>query len=747
MVSPGSTLADDEAVTGATGDLARLADRMGIVAEYIDNDRVRRITSADTSRVLLNALGLDASSDVAVSAALAAQREADRSRLLAPFAVCRADPRRGTRVTLTVPAGCEAARAEVCIVLRHESGGETLTTRRLGLPATSGKQFSVTLSECPGPGYHSLSATLACAGREWQGEQQLVVHPGRCAMPLENGERVFGVWANLYTLRSARNWGFGDFTDLDRLAAFAGSAGAAFTGVNPLHALRDVVGSTSPYSPVSRLFINPLYLDVEAVPELGQDSGALAALSHPTFMRTLANARAQDRLDYPTLWGLKRPMLRALHRAFVQHQDADNSSRGREYRAWCSGRGELLDDFATFMALSDAQTPDDGSHRDWHTWPAALQDPRSPEVASFAREQEPLVDFHRWLQFECDRQLGAAAETARSSGQRLGIYQDMAIGTPPSAADPWSHPDLFVDGVRIGCPPDAFASEGQNWNLTPLSPLRLMQTGWRYWRAVLRATLAHAGVLRIDHIMGLFRQYWIPVGASGKHGAYVRFPSDALLGILALESSRHDAVVVGEDLGTVPQGFSSRLAHWNILSSRVALFERKRSGEFKPASTFSKRALLTANTHDLPPLDALWGEDDLLLRRQLGQIVDDNGLDAARRERMDLQAALRRRIIRAGTLAADACPPSAVDSAARIAFRRGVYAWLCGTPTPLLGVSLDDLCGETEPVNIPGLGEEIHPSWSRRMGVSLEDLPEHPGLVDLLADLKERGGRRPEAEP
>jgi len=744
MVAPGSTTTDDTLAAGATGDLARLADLMGIVAEYVDNDRVRRVTSTDTTRALLGAQGVDASTDAGVSEALAERRRAARAQLLAPFAVCRADPQRGARVTLTVPPDRGGARAECKIVLRHESGGETQYTRRLTLPAP-GQEFNVTLSPCPGLGYHSLSASLLSDGRAWHGEQQLVVHPGRCAMPLGEGERVFGVLTNLYTLRSARNWGFGDFTDLDRLAAFAGSAGAAFTGVNPLHALRDVAGSTSPYSPVSRLFINPLYLDVEAVPELERDSGALAALSHPTFSNALASARDQARLDYSTLWGLKRPMLRALHRTFVQQLDAGDSARSRAYQAWCSERGGSLDDFATFMALSDAQTPEDGGHRDWHTWPSALRDPRSPEVSTFQREQAALIDFHRWLQFECDRQLGSAAETARSSGQRLGLYQDLAIGTPLSAADPWSHPDLFVDSVRIGCPPDAFASEGQNWNLTPLSPTRLMQTGWRYWRAVLRATLAHAGVLRIDHIMGLFRQYWIPLGASDRDGAFVRYPWDALLGILALESARHDAIVVGEDLGTVPTGFSTRLAHRNILSTRVALFERKRSGEFRPASTFSKRALLTANTHDLPPLDALWGEDDLLLRRKLGQIVDDKQLEVARAERAELHAALSRRITHEGTPPRKHGPPSAVDGDARTAFRRGVYSWLSATPAPLLGVSLDDLCGETEPVNIPGVGAEVHPNWSRRMGVALEDLPDLPGLADLFADLRERGGRRPGA--
>ena len=757
--------------------LSRLAELFGIVPEFTDNDGQVRVTPEHTTRALIAAMGTDASTDAAVRDALAAHERAREQQLLPALAVVQAHAERGVRVELTVPRGWGAQGARCQLVLHHEDGERTELERRMTLPA-QGQSFGLWIRPCPGPGYHRLHATLTVGGeqrtrQQRTGEQQLVVHPGTCAMPLKPGDRVFGLWANLYSLRSARNWGFGDFGDLARLARFGGSAGAAFTGVNPLHALHDDVGSTSPYSPISRQFTNPLYLDVEAIPEFGDDPACQAAAEQPSFQRALASARQATRLDYPALWGLKRPLLRLAHKAFTARHATAQSSRGQGFRRWCAAQGEALQTFATFMALCDAQP---GRRHDWREWPHQWRDQSSQEVAAFAEHNPDAVDFQRWLQFECDRQLGHAASQARESGQRLGLYNDLAIGTPSWAADIWAQPELFVEGVRIGCPPDAFASEGQDWNLTPLSPMQLMHGGWRYWRSVLRTSMAHGGVLRIDHVMGLFRQYWIPAGASAKEGGYVRFPSEALLGILCLESSRHNTLVVGEDLGTVPKGLPARLARREILSSRVALFERDRRGAFRPSSSFSKRALLTATTHDLPPLDALWGDDDLILRRRLGQIPDDDGLAAAQEERRELLAALQRRVSHdpspgqtvaassngsngsngsnqtnqtSGAAEVPGANPSktetdgSVPTSVRSALRRDVYRWLSATPAPLLGVSLDDLCGETEPVNIPGVDEETHPSWSRRMAVPLEQLAEQEGLGDLWDELSARHGRPP----
>jgi len=744
-------------VEGEASALSQLAALFGIVPEFTDNDGRRRVTPDHTTRALLAAMGTDASTDEAVRVALAAHHQAHRQQLLPPLAVVKAHADRGVRVELTVPPGWGARRATCQLLLDHEAGGQTEVERRVKLPA-QGHSFGVWIRPCPAPGYHRLQVNMAVDDDERVGEQQLVVHPGRCAMPLASGSRVFGLWANLYSLRSERNWGFGDFGDLARLAHLGGSVGAAFTGVNPLHALHDEAGSTSPYSPISRLFTNPLYLDVEAIPEWADDSACQAAREQPSFQRALASARQQTRLDYPALWKLKRPMLLLAHKAFVARNAETQTTRGQDYRRWCDEQGEPLLTFATFMALCDGQTASANGSTDWREWPPQWSDRGSPEVAAFAAQHPDTVDFHRWLQFACHDQLGHAAHQAGRSGQRLGLYQDLAIGTPPWAADIWAQPELFVKGVRIGCPPDAFASEGQDWNLTPLSPSQIMNGGWRYWRGVLRAAMAHGGVLRIDHVMGLFRQYWIPAGASAKSGAYVRFPGETLLGILALESSRNHTLVVGEDLGTVPEGLSARLAQAKILSSRVALFERDGRGAFRPSSSFSKRALLTATTHDLPPLDALWGDDDLILRRRLGQIPDDDGLAAAREERRALLAALRRRVSHdsssdsaaaAGSHEAAKADESATGSGSpesaseRAALRRDVYRWLSATAAPLLGVSLDDLCGETEPVNIPGVDEETHPSWSRRMTVPLEQLAHQEGVSDLWNDLSERGGHLP----
>jgi 4-alpha-glucanotransferase len=738
-----SPSADD---TPAAGELAQLAELCGIEPEFVDNDDSRRITSRSTTKALLTAMGWDVTSAATVSHCLREKLRESTRQLLAPVAVVRARPSRGLPVVFIVPHGFGGSRALCRFTVHHEDGGASRQEQRVSLPG-DGESFTLMLkpelSTAIGCGYHRLLAELCQDEKTVQGEQQLIVHPGRCAMPLQPGERRFGLWANLYSLRSEHNWGFGDFADLARLTTFAGATGAAFTGINPLHALHNDVGSVSPYSPLSRRFLNPLYLSLEAMAEhpghsaSPVDSANQVDSANAGFRAALSHARQQTHLDYPALWSLKRPRLLLAYKAFVAQQAQTPNGQRDEFDRWCDGQGQALLTFATFMALSESQDHTNGRAHDWRQWPEDLQHPQSNGVATFREQHGRQIDFHCWLQFQCDQQLGAAARQARQSGQELGLYQDLAIGTPPSAADTWAHPELFVSGVRMGCPPDAFASEGQDWQLTPLCPRQLMNSGWRYWRGVLRTAMAHSGVLRIDHVMGLFRQFWIPNDASAKHGAYVRFPSDLLLGILALESRRHNTLIVGEDLGTVPKGLPTRLAQRKILSSRVALFERNSKGAFRSAATFSRRAMLTANTHDLPPLDALWSDDDLVMRRRLGQISDDEALAAAQRDRRALRKALLRRV--GLTTAAD-------KPGGRSALTREVYRWLSATPAPLLGVSLDDLCGETEPVNIPGMSEEQHPSWSRRMGVPLEDLAQLDGARELFAALSERGGRKLDAQ-
>jgi 4-alpha-glucanotransferase len=321
----------------------------------------------------------------------------------------------------------------------------------------------------------------------------------------------------------------------------------------------------------------------------------------------------------------------------------------------------------------------------------------------------------------------------------IGVYGDLAIGSSAGGSDTWAFPDLFADGANVGAPPDEFATSGQDWGLPPIDPHRLRAQAYGYWIRVLRSAFAHVGAIRIDHIMGLFRLYWIPEGLPATEGAYVRYPGRDLMGILALESQRSGALVIGEDLGTVPRGLAARLARRGILSSRVLYFER-RGTSFRPSKRYSARALATANTHDLAPLAGFLSGRDLRLRREAGQIATDEALDAQLRVRDRDRDALCRRLAVEGLLPSGPAPPHPDRFAA------AVTAFLCRTPAPLVGLSLDDLVGETEPVNLPGVAGSDHPSWTRRMRVPLQQLSSNPcarASLQAVPPKRRIGARRP----
>jgi 4-alpha-glucanotransferase len=541
--------------------------------------------------------------------------------------------------------------------------------------------------------------------------------------------RVFGIWANLYTLRRSGGLGFGDLGALRALVRLAGAWGAAFVGLNPLHALRNRGADVSPYAPLSRLYRNPLYLDVEAVPELASCAEARRALDSPQARRRLALLRGAARLDYAALADLQREVLLPLHRDFARLHRERDTARGRELRAYRAREGERLREFALFLTLED-ELAARGLPRDWRHWPPEYRTPRSSAVHAFAAERREELSFHEFVQFELERQLGEAAREAADAGLALGLYQDLALGSAPSGFDSWAFPELHVPGVTLGAPPDDYAAQGQDWGLPPLHPLRVTAQGAELWQGLLRRAFAHAGALRLDHVMGLVRQFWIPAGQSPAAGAYLHFPAEELLAALARESRRAGALVIGEDLGTLPRGLPELLARFAVLSSQVLLFERESDGSFRPAAHYSGRALATANTHDLPPLAGFWSARDLELRGSLGLLAGED-LAAARRARERDCALLRRRLVDDGLLAAE-------GALAEGELCGAVSAFLCRTPAPLVGLSLDDLAGEEEPVNLPGVPPERHASWTRRMALCLEELAAQPGVARALAGAASR---------
>ena len=692
-----------------------LADRVGIIAEYVDQTgKERRVTSDRTRRALLTAMGFDVANDRAAAESLDILRERERRRLLPPVRVTTDN---AASIAATLPSGWTSG-VEWEVELENEQG-ETKRAVGRGTNASRGRH-EVTLEEPLELGYYTLSLTTSAKGQTARAQQRLIVVPDKCTSPerLLGGRRVVGLTANLYTVRSARNWGVGDTADLRRLVEWAGEIGAAFVGVNPLHALRNRGHDISPYGPVSRLFGNVLYLDLDAIPEMAESPEA-RTLAAQARLR-IDELRRGSRVDYAGVMAVKRPVLEALHRSFVEHR-VTNRQRGRAFARYVESQGRPLEDFATWCAIDESL-----NGQPWQSWPVELSDPRGPAVESIREKHQERIEFHQWMQFELDRQLGETQARAREMSLPIGLYQDLAIGAAADGSDTWMYRGLFLDDVAIGAPPDPYAAAGQNWGLPAIDPRRLAEDEYSYWIRLVRTALRHAGALRIDHVLGLFRQFWIPRGMKGSDGAYIRFPGHDLLGIAALESVRANALIVGEDLGTVPPEVPPALERWGVLSSKVMYFETEpKRGRFKPPRAYPALALTTANTHDMPSIAAFWRERDIQLRAEVGAIPP-RAVRAAREERAEARESL------ATTLTEEGLWPATDEPTTDGALREAVHSFLRRTPSWLVGLSLDDLTGEVEPVNLPGVSPDTWPSWTRRMTMSIEEMTASPDVRRAL---------------
>jgi 4-alpha-glucanotransferase len=709
--------------------LACLGDRLGIVARYFDLGGQERLTSDATREALCAAMGAACASEAEAASSLEAIDERARARVIEPVRVWREHARGVPGLRAILPASFDPLDAE--LELDFEDG--TKHRGPLRLPAGDGRaEFELALPVRPSVGYHRLRLHLHGRDGSRSFGQTLIIAPRSCQLARETlgDARALGLWTSLYTVRSRRGFGFGDLSDLARLSEVAAELGADFVATNPLHALHGRGDAIAPYSPMSRVWQSVLYIDVESVPELLDCAPARARVA----ALPLEQLRAAPSLDYAVVLDAKLGVLRELHACFARRERERESERGRAFAEFCQQGGQELRDFASFEALqAELGEPD------WRRWPERFREPRSTAVSAFAAEHADALEFRAWLQFELGAQLERAARAGREAGLALGLVKDLAIGSAADSADAWANPSLFAHGASLGAPPDAYSVDGQDWGLPPLVPHRLRDQGYTYLRHVLRAAFRSAGALRVDHVMGLARLFWIPAGRPGSEGAYVSQPQDELFGILALESRRAHALVIGEDLGTVPRELGPELASWGILSTRVLCFERN-GPRFRASADYPSRALLLATTHDLPPLAGYLAGRDLEIRRALGGIQSDEAMAEAKRERAEERAALVATLEAEGVLPAVDAPvdPSSLGAA--------VNAYLARTPARLVAIGLDDLAGETEPLNLPGVSVQRHRSWSRRMQRTFEDIAADPRVRAELARVA-RGVKQRVAEP
>ncbi|MFC9260456.1 4-alpha-glucanotransferase [Streptomyces hydrogenans] len=684
--------------------LARLAARHGVATAFSPSEGVTTPVPEATVIAVLGALGVDATTPEAVAASLGAAERADRERLLPP--------------TLVRHTGGEPVRPPDGL----PDGTLLRVTTETGEVRAGDDWERLPL------GVHTVDAE-APDGRT--ARATLIVAPARVPAP---ATRAYGLLVQLYSLLSEHSWGMGDLGDLRELVSWAGRAhGAGFVQVNPLHA--GVPGAPcdpSPYRPSSRRFPDPVHLRIERIPEYahldpGRREELDGILASAAELRESVLAKGTT-IDRDAVWALKLRALELL--AAVE----PGPGRGAEYHDFLAERGRALEDHATYQALAELHGPR------WRSWPAPL---RTPDGAAAAVRADAAlaarVDFHCRLAWLTDRQLGEAAEAAREAGMAVGLVHDLAVGVHPEGSDVWARQGDFAAGMSVGAPPDAFNSRGQDWGLPPWRPDALAAAGYAPYRGLLRELLRHAGALRLDHVMGLFRLWWVPEGREPTEGTYVRYDAEAMLAVLVLEAHRAGALVVGEDLGTVEPGVREALAARGVFGTSVLWFERDWDGGGAPLPPEAWRAdcVATATTHDLPPTAARLSGDHVVLRHRLGLLTGDlareRAADAA--ETAEWRGILQR----LGLL-----PEGPGDEEAEI---RALHRFLARTPARMVGVWLPDLVGDRRPQNLPGTWDE-YPNWRLPVAgpdgqpLTLERIAASPRAHALLRTAAEGVGAR-----
>jgi 4-alpha-glucanotransferase len=667
--------------------LVELARRFGIATAYADWTG-RQVQVIETTLVaVLAALGVAASTEQERNVALTEQLRSYWARQLPATIVGRTGA--STRFWVHVTHGYPV---EVWLQLEDGTvhGGIQQVdnfTPPFDLDGRWVGEASFVLPPDLPLGYHRVHLRSGDSGTS----TALIMTPDWLGLPEQLGaRRAWGLAAQLYSVRSQHSWGIGDLTDLTDLAVWSASRhGADYVLVNPLHAATPTTPmEPSPYLPTSRRFFNPLYLRVEAIPEFAE----LTKRGRVRRLRSEVQQRAAqlDAIDRDSAWVAKRAALKLLHQA--------PRSAGRElaYAAFRDREGRALDDFATWCALAEKYGGD------WHHWPSFLQHPAGAGVARFVEKHSDAVDFHRWMQWQLDEQLAMAQSQAWRAGMSLGIMHDLAVGVHPNGADAWALQDVMALGVTAGAPPDEFNQLGQDWSQPPWRPDRLEAQEYRPFRALIRAVLRHAGGIRIDHIIGLFRLWWIPDGALPTQGTYVRYDHEAMIGIVALEAHRAGALVVGEDLGTVEPWVRDYLLLRGLLGTSILWFELDRdgSGGPLPAERWREYCLSSVTTHDLPPTAGYLAGDHVRLRQSLGLLTRpvEAELESDRIELAAWLAELRR----VGLLGDNEDDPEQTVLA--------LYRYLGRTPSRLLGVALADAVGDRRTQNQPGTTDE-YPNW------------------------------------
>ncbi len=729
-----------------------LSELCGFVSEYRDAWGRRRAVPLETKAAALRAVGYDTEDAEGLRKAIEGLRWERYRELIEPVKVVSVNAQPGVlRIFIPADEADGKTRLRWRVTGEEENDTEVREALLSDVGQTVVKEFGgrrviealVADRDDRPPGYYDVGVEAVLQGRTLSGRMRLIVTPDRAYLPpaLAGGGRAWGLGISLYALRSGGNQGAGDLGDLGRVLEWTGGRlGGDFVAINPLHSITNrLPAGVSPYSPLSRLYCNMIYIDINAVEDIRDSRRARAVMESPEFGEELERLRQSELIDYEGVARLKTRVLSAAFQYFYEEHLLQSTARGRRFRAFVASEGRALDDYATFMALHE----EFGSRgiRHWRDWPRGYHSPDTHEVRMFRERHERAVTYHKYIQWLIDEQLADASEKAAGAGMSIGLYRDLAVGSLTEGSDVWANQDIFAMDVDVGAPPDAFSLRGQNWGFPPLVPSRLRAQGYEFFIEMIRRNLRHAGAIRIDHALGLFRLFWIPRGFKPQDGLYVRYPYEELLRIIALESMRNRVVVIAEDLGTVGKEVRAALRRFGMLSYRLLYFERDTSTrDFLPPEAYPEMAVTSVTTHDLPTISGFWTGRDIEVKKALGLYPDDeayvkdlSGREADRRR-------LLRALGRAGLLppGIPADPEGVPEMTEELCL--AVYRYLAMTPSKLLTVNLDDLIGAADQQNLPSTVSE-YPNWRRKLPYTTEELMSLDVFKRLAGIMGPRRGR------
>jgi 4-alpha-glucanotransferase len=702
-------------------EIEQAARAWGIETDYWDIWGHQHHASAELETAILTSLGADTRSSDSLREAMERRSQRQKRHPLAPVIFLTAG-KTPHEVPVSLPSGHTDDGATLRIKLEDGSAIElamALAMTPATAPGGTTESRHIRLPDDLPLGYHQI--TLEMAG-DVSRPSRLIVCPSRAFEPpwLEDS-RAAGIAISLFGLRSQRNWGCGDTTDLKALTDWVVErTGTSFIALNPLHAIANRQPyNTSPYLPNSIYYRNPIYLDIEAIPDFAASSRAAALFKSPGVQKEIAALRDAELVEYERVYTLKLRFLRLLFQAFLDEW-RDGTPRAAELKRYIEREGDLLHRFAVHSALDQnihKQCPDVWN---WRGWPEQYQDPASAATQAFARKHWRSVLFYKYVQWQLDLQLAAAQQHAVERGLSIGLYHDLALATDRFGSDLWAHREFFVSGCRVGAPPDGFSPKGQDWGFPPPNSDRHVEDGYCLFAESIRKNCRHGGALRIDHVMRFFRLYWIPDGMEATVGTYVRDRFENLLSILALESVRNRVIVIGEDLGTVPDEAREVLHRFGILSYRLLYFEQD-NGRFRRPQDYPRDALVSATTHDLPTLAGFWLARDIDARREAGLLPDDGAYqnmraDRAREKQKLLDLLIDLKLLPDWFPRDQAQVPELTGE-----LHNAIVGFLASAPSKLMVLNQEDLLKQAEQQNLPGSTTE-YPNWRRKMKCTVEEL-------------------------